>query len=116
MVNRAAVLLRYKQPAVDWINEVDPAKTKRIMTLDEVNEERTVYLIGDTIAESSDKLHRWIRRNFSQLYEMELNAWYTDPALWPASRTYKLFQTWFTVECNTVIVDLVGTEIYDDET
>ncbi len=43
MVNRAALLLRYKQPAVDWINDVDPAKTKRIMTLDEVNEERTVY-------------------------------------------------------------------------
>ena len=78
MVNRAALLLRYKQPAVDWINEVDPAKTKRIMTLDEVNTERTVYLIGDAVAESSDKLHRWIRRNFSQLFEMELNGWYTD--------------------------------------
>jgi hypothetical protein len=116
MINRAALLLRYKQPAVDWINEVDPAQTKQETTLEEVNEERTVYLIGESVADSSDKLHRWLRRNFAQLFEMELEAWYTDPALWPSSRTYKMFQDWFTVECNTVLVDLVGTAIYDDET
>src|SRR5215831_19882355 len=114
MVNRAALLLRYKQPAVDWINEVDPAPATEGATLDQVNEERTVYLIDETAAESSDKLHRWLQRNFAQLFEMELEAWYTDLALWPAKRTFKMFRDWFTVECNTVLVDLVGTEIHDD--
>ena len=116
MVNRAALLLRYKQPAVDWINEVDPAKTNRIMTLDEVNEERTVCLIGDAVAESSDKIASLDSSKFLSALRDGIEWVYSDPALWPASRTYKLFQTWFTVECNTVLVDLVGTEIYDDET
>ena len=28
MLNRAAVILRYKQPFVDWINAADPSPTR----------------------------------------------------------------------------------------
>ena len=45
MLNRAALILRYKQPFVDWINAADPASTSHTLTLAEVNEEHTVYLV-----------------------------------------------------------------------
>jgi hypothetical protein len=116
MVNRAALLLRYKEPAVRWINETDPNPGDRTISLESANEERTVYLISDRVAESGDSVERWVRKNFVALFENELAGWYTDSDLWPSRRTFKLFNEWFAVECHTVLVDLVGGDIYDDET
>ena len=45
MLNRAALILRYKQPFVDWINAADPSATSHALTLEEVNQEHTVYLV-----------------------------------------------------------------------
>ena len=41
MLNRAALILRYKQPFVDWINAADPSPTSHTLTLAEVNQEHT---------------------------------------------------------------------------
>ena len=87
MLNRAALLLRYKDPAVRWINAVDPNPSAVPVTLDDVNTERTVYLISDEDADSSDGVRNWVGANFRALFESELEAWYTDPIerqlLWP---------------------------------
>jgi hypothetical protein len=45
MLNRAALILRYKQPFVDWINAADPSPASHVLTLAEVNQEHTVYLV-----------------------------------------------------------------------
>ncbi len=116
MVNRGALLLRYKEPAVRWINEADPYPTGRVHELDEVNEERTVYLIDDTVGDTPASLIRWLRKNYGSLFEAELEGWYTDPDLWPQDRTFNLFQEWFQPELHTVLFDLVGSDMYDDET
>ena len=115
MLNRGAVLLRYKEPAVRWINDVDPVPDNHV-TLEDVNEERTVYLISDDDADTKDTLERWLKKNYAELFESELEGWYTDPDLWPKKRTLKMFKEWFTVECHTVLLDTVGDELYDDET
>lgn len=116
MLNRAAVLVRYKEPAVRWINEADPDPEARTLTLSEVNEEHTVYLISDGDADTKDTLARWIKHNYDWLFEAELEGWYTDESLWPQNRTLKMFREWFTVECHTVILDTVDREeLYDDE-
>jgi len=116
VINRAALLLRYKEPAVRWINEADPKPDSREVTLEGVNEERLVYLISDEDADSPSHVETWVRSNFQALFENELNGWYTDPSLWPKPLTYQLFQSWFEIECHSVIVDTVGGEIADDET
>ncbi len=116
MINRAAIILRYKEPAVRWINEADPVADGRDITLSEVNRERTVYLISDDDGDGDEAVDRWVRKNYRELFESELEGWYTDPDLWPPKRTFKLFQQWFDVECHTVLTDTVGGEIYDDET
>lgn len=63
-----------------------------------------------------DAVHRWVRKNFKTLFEAELDGWYCDPDLWPKNLTFKLFQSWFDIECHTVLVDTVGGSIFDDET
>jgi hypothetical protein len=100
---------------VNWINEADPHPDSDSLTLAEVNEERTVYLISDEDAESKSRVERWIRKNYERLFEEELEGWYTDPDLWPKDRTFKMFKEWFEIECHTVLVDTVGGELYDEE-
>jgi hypothetical protein len=80
MLNRAALILRYKQPFVDWINAADPSPTSHTLTLAEVNQEHTVYLVE---VEDEDDLAEWLARHHEELFEQELNGRYTDPALWP---------------------------------
>lgn len=114
MVNRAALILRYKAPAVRWINEADPYPDSHAISTAETNEERTVYLVSDRDAETPATVRRWVRRNFRELFEAELEGWYTDPDLWPANLTLKLFDEWFDVECHTVLIDTVGDTIVEN--
>ncbi len=115
MVNRMAVILRYKEPAVRWINEADPRPRDVPFTLAEVNEEGTVYLISDDDGDTSDTVELWVKRNYKLLFEMELEGWYTKPELWPKVRSLKVFREWFDVEYHTVLIDTVGGPIFDDE-
>jgi hypothetical protein len=84
MLNRAALILRHKQQFVDWINAADPNPRSHTLTLLEVNEEHTVYLVE---VEDENELAAWLARNHQELFEEELNGWYTDPALWPRDRS-----------------------------
>ena len=116
MINRAAVLLRYREPAVRWINEADPYAEYSGIGLENVNRERTVYLIRDEDADDEEVFQRWLSSSYKMLFENELSGWYTDERLWPENRTMSLFREWFDVECHTVIEDTVGLPIVDDET
>jgi hypothetical protein len=112
MVNRAAIILKCKEPFLRWLNESDPYDDNPGITLESVNDDRTVYLIHDHDAENVEE---WISLNFKQIFESELEGWYTDDSLWPKNRNRKLFDEWFNVECHSVILDTVGTKIIDDE-
>ena len=112
MINRAAVLVRLKEPFIDWINATDPLNTQSEVTLEEANEDRTVYLIDDAEAEHVEE---WVELNFRQLFECELEDWYQDESLWPKKIDKALFDQWCEVECHTVVIDTVGGEIADSD-
>lgn len=84
MLNRAALILRYRQPFVDWINAVDPSPASHKLTLEDVNHKRTVYLVE---VEDEDEVARWLASHHEDLSEEELRGWYTDPSLWPRERS-----------------------------
>lgn len=79
MLNRAGLILRYKQPFIDWISALDPAPGSHTLTLADVQQERTVYLIE---VENQDELEHWLARHHKWLLEEELNGWVTP------TRTY----------------------------
>lgn len=111
MLNRSALILRYRQPFVDWINAVDPSADSHILSLDEVNEEHTVYLVE---AEDEEQLAAWLGSNHEVLFERELIGWYTDPALWPQDRSLDTLKKWCRLELHTVVVDTEGSPLEDD--
>lgn len=115
MINRAALILKYKKPAVDWINKADHYNESLQVSLDEANEERTVYLLRDDVADTPEDLEQWLKLNVEALFENELAGWYQDEGLWPKNRNYELFKKWFSPECHTVVEDTVGEPIIDEE-
>ena len=116
MINRAAVILKYKEPGIEWINSVDPYPGSESLTREGINQERTVYLISDEDADDDDTFEAWLSENYIAVFESELEGWYTDESLWPEDRSRTVFDNWFTVELNTMLVDNVCGKIYDDET
>ena len=115
MLNRAAILLRMKEPAVRWINEADPSPESHEISIKSANEEWTIYLVSDEDGDGEIAVERWVKRNYKALFEDELFGWYTDPSLWPPSLTYKMFKEWFEIECHSVLRDTVDGPIFDDE-
>lgn len=111
MVNRGIIILRYKQPFIDWINASDPYDAGVEVTLETANMDKNVYLISDADA---DNYQRWVSRNYQELFEEELSGWYNDETLWPKNRTKRLFNQWIEVECHSVLIDTVGGPIFDD--
>lgn len=111
MINRAALILKLKQPAIDWINEVDSYRDAEI-SKEEALEERTVYLIDDESAENLDEM---LKNNFEMFFEHELLLWYTDESLWPEELSYEMFKEWFEVECHSVVENVVDGPILEED-
>jgi len=90
----------------------DPSPASHTFTLAEVNQEHTVYLVE---VEDEDELAEWLARHHAELFEQELNGWYTDPALWPRDRSLEKLQEWCSFELHTVVVDAGESPLQDDE-
>jgi hypothetical protein len=111
MVNRAALLLRYKEPFVRWINTSDLYVKDPNISMEDANRDKIVYLIDE---EEAENLEEWIALNHQALFETELDGWYTDESLWPKNRDLDLFYQWFTVECHSGLIDAGTGPIFDD--
>jgi len=112
MLNRDLIVVRLKQPFVDWVNEADPYPDGSSMTLDEVNKDISAFLIHDS---ASQDVERWLKEYYLLLFEAILEEWYVDEALWPRDRSLALFKRWCDVEIHSMVFDLVDEPIVDDE-
>jgi len=116
VINRGALIVKPRQPMVDWINaQSDPEDC--CVSLEDARQDCTVILIPEFDHEDQAKtnikeLYRWI-------FESELHAWFTDRSVWPKSRSFKVFQEWFEVEIHSLVVDSsdepIETYLLDDD-
>jgi hypothetical protein len=108
VLNRAALILRPKQPFLDWARELDDSGL-----VPDRDGEQTVYLIPSF--DSEDEAWDILRHLYAELFESELWGWHTDPTDWPTNRTFAMFCEWFKVEFHSIIEDLCDDEIVNDE-
>ena len=110
-VNRTAVVIRPKQPFVDWLNSIPGESSNN--TLKTVTSENLTFLIPDFFGpkESLD----YIKEVYSDIFKFELFGWYTAEELWPQKRNWKMFQEWFSIEINSEVLDLVVDEEIEKE-
>src|SRR3990167_5070243 len=108
MLNRAALIIRPKQPFLDWAASLDDSGL-----VPDVTGEQPVYLIPEF--ESDDEGQEVLRQVYAEIFERELDGWHTDPSAWPQKRDFKTFRQWFSVELHSVVEDLMGDALIDDE-
>ena len=108
MLNRGALIVRPKQPYLDWAATLDDAGL-----VPDVTGEQTVYLIPGF--EDDDEAERILKEVYAKIFERELDGWHTDEAAWPQNRTLAMFKKWFHVELHSIVEDLCGYELADDE-
>lgn len=102
-INRNAIVVKPREALFNWINGIYPDSP-----VYQVNE-GTVYLIKER--PSNQHIKNWLKRNFDQIFQNELNNWYTDENAWPPKRTYRQFKEWFDVEIHLMVVDMEDDEV-----
>lgn len=108
MINRSAVIVRPKQPYVDWATSLDDSEIKP-----KRDGEQTIYLIpeyGDD--KESSKILELV---YDLIFEQELHGWHRREDAWPKNRSLSLFLDWFDVEFHSVIEDLYDFPLLDDD-
>jgi hypothetical protein len=50
-----------------------------------------------------------------ELFEQELNGWYTDPAPWPRDRSLEMLKEWCSFELHSVVVNTGESPLEDDD-
>lgn len=109
MLNRSAVVVRPKQPFVDWLRSVEELDLPSI-TLDELD--KTLYLVPDY--EDPADAEKVLKKVCDEIFCRELEGWYTDESVWPKDRSLKVFKQWFEVEHFDVVEDVGKGPIFDD--
>jgi len=114
-INRSLVILRHKQPFLDWLMSADPNPPKHL-TLASLEEDGDAFLIpGEpTVANEADAV-KWVEKRWAMLFEHVLSNWLTDEDLWPKNRTLKLFRKWFIVEHRSMVWDLTNEPLDIEE-
>jgi hypothetical protein len=100
VANRCAVRIEPNKLFIDWlnyINEDDTYSNDKTLTA-------TTFLIKDV--EVEQMFEKWLKRNFSTIFEIKLNSYCTDPKLWPQDRSLKVFKSWFNIGFSDMILDL----------
>lgn len=113
-INRSTIVVKPKQPLVDWVRSLDEKKNESI-TLDCARDDANVYLIPKLLEDSEQQIVLEWCYNF--VFEEELASWYTYPEVWPPHRDLKMFLEWFEVEFHSGVFDLCdgSIETYDDD-
>lgn len=99
-INRSAIVVKIKQPFIDWLKQL-PDADDVLPTLDE---DGTVYLIP--AFDTPEQVERYIRKNAGDIIDQELFGWCTEESWWPKQRTHKMLQEWFSVEFHSIILDM----------
>jgi hypothetical protein len=111
VINRNLFIIKPKQPFAAWIN--NHFDLDITVTLDEIHQDCTVYLIPDMYGEEDAR--EYIQNWKVLILEMALNSWYTDPTTWPQNRTPEMADLWLNLEYHSMVIDLEDAVIEWDE-
>ena len=110
MLNRSAIVVKPKQPFLDWLHTADPTNHK--LTLGHLAREPTIYLIPecDTEADIQEVLSELCEEIFAE----QLAGWYRDEETWPRDRSFDVFCYWFELQHHSMLVDLSDEPLIDE--
>lgn len=108
MLNRGALIVRPKQPYLNWALGLDDSGL-----VPDQNDEKTIYLIPSF--EDDEDAWRIVENIYAEVFDRELQGWHTDESAWPPNRHFAMFKEWFDIELHSVVENLSSDEIIDDD-
>jgi len=96
IINRSAVILKYRQPFIDWLKSVKARYD------DEDINSPNIYLIEEDHDVSED----WLKDNFDMYFQMELATWTSTNKKWPNKRSLEMFKEWFEIDYSYFVFDM----------
>jgi len=100
-VNRSALLVRPKEPYLRWASGLGEESGSLAESLRDTT---SIYLVAEDPRGEQESAP--IEDYYRRIFELELEAWHTDPADWPKKRDFRAFQEWFAVKAQSIVVDL----------
>jgi hypothetical protein len=101
-INRGVIIVRPKQPYVDWANTCDDEPTST--TLGAAREDCSAYLLP--CWEDGEQLELLLERFSRRIFENELSGWTTNEACWPKQRDLSALREWFEIEPHSMVFEL----------
>jgi hypothetical protein len=92
-IDRCAIIVRARQPFLEWLQSVDPSADR--FSLSDLNSEQRIYLTPDADVEA----------HYLAIFEKELVTWWNAASDWPADLTWELFEQRFDYEVASVVTD-----------
>lgn len=108
MVDWSILIIRRKQPYIDWANSFEDDGPK----YDGAETGPSAYLIP--YFESIDNVKGFVAANFGAIFEEELASWMEVPETWP-DFTLDNFGNWFSVEYIDMVYDLTEPEALEPD-
>ncbi len=102
MLNRSAITVKLTQDFVDWINGLEDDSEQ--LTLQDVNEEATVYMIPEI--EDEAQLNEMVQEHYLNILENELKSWEEDESQWPEKLSVALFERFLQIDPSVMVFDL----------
>ena len=122
-LNRAVIILRYKQPYIDWVKTAGPSPIE--ISLEDANDDSEAFLVPDYESsvdpiDGTEDAIQWVEKRWRVFFEYVLGSWMLDESEWPKNLTLKMFREWFDVEYKSMVWDMgkepfVIEEWTDDE-
>lgn len=114
-INRSVIILRHKQPFLDWLMRVDPEPDPGI-TLADLDQDGDAFLLPDEpVIDTAEDAVRWVEKRWRMFFEHALYDWFTDESLWPEKRTLKMFREWFDIDYRSMVWDLAKEPIEQED-
>ncbi len=108
VVNRSAIVIKPKEPYLDWANEV----AQTMESMDELRQQSTVILIPKSAYQ--DHAEIFLRENCVRIFERELDAWSPARELRPANPDYETLTAWFDIEVHALVLDLSEDSLHKE--
>ena len=110
MLNRSAIVVKPKQPFLDWLQTADP--TSHRLILGDLSREPTIYLIPECDTEAD--VQQVLSELCEEIFVEQLAGWYRDEETWPRDRSFEVFCRWFEFRHHSMLVDLSDESLIDE--
>jgi hypothetical protein len=110
MLNRSAVVVKPKQPFLDWLHTADP--TSHRLTLGDLSREPTIYLLPECNTEAD--VQELLSERCKEIFVEQLAGWFRDEETWRRDRSFDVFCRWFEFRHHSMLVDLSDEPLIDE--